>query len=225
MRSRLFLIIFFFVSNGFSQQLVSYKLLPCHNYAEDIYRERISSQKLSNDTLYLEIDLIHNCSAQLEPEMHTNGDSLFINLKNVSDVYATCICCYSMLLTITEMENSTYNLIIDSTQFLFSSSKYIDVPPRNIPKKELKNQISKNGLRIGYWKNKSKIQPGSYYISYYGAEPDSINHPLWIKSFNKKNELISVSVEIIKPTDRYMIYIDLKKYEEILLEKQITLHE
>ena len=225
MKSLLALSIFFFSVNGISQKLVSSKLLPCNNYADDIYRERISSQRLSNDTLYLEIDFIHNCSVELAPEMQAKGDSLFINLKNVSEVYAACICCYSMLLTIAEMKDSSYNLIINDTPFLFSRSKYIDVPPGNIPKKELKNQISKNGLRIGYWKIKNKLQPGSYHISYYGFEPDSVNHPLWIKSFNKKNELISVSVQIIKPTDRYMIYIDLKKYEEILLEKQISLDD
>ncbi|WP_341905006.1 hypothetical protein [Fluviicola taffensis] len=211
-------------TNCFSQKLVSSQLLPCYAFGEVIFKERIASQRFSYDTLYLEINLSANCAAQFKSTLKSTNDSLFIELKNISEIYDACDCCYTMLFTITEMQDSIFKLFIDQQEFRFSKSKYIDVPPRNIPKELFKNELTKDGLKVGYWKIKG--QNGNYYNVFYGNDPNQDDNPLWVKSFNKKGELTSISVRAGKPTDHYSINVNLRKYEEILnetiMEEQTT---
>lgn len=215
------LLFFLSFSCSFSQELISSELLPCSNYWEDIYRERIASQRFSQDTLYLEVNLSANCAARFKSALKSTNDSLFIELKNISEIYDACNCCYTMLFTLTEMQDSIFTLFIDRQEFRFSKSRYIDVPPRNIPKELLRNKLTKDGLKVGYWKIKG--HNGNYYHVFYGDDPSQDDNPLWVKSFNKKGELTSISVRAGKPTDHYSIYVNLRKYEEIL--KEIVMEE
>jgi hypothetical protein len=205
------------LTNCFSQKLISSRLLPCNNYAENIYRKRIASQRLSHDTLYLEINFEANCSADLERSLRSISDSLFIDLEDVTEIHAACNCCYSMLFTITGIQDSKYKLFVNNREFKFSKSKYIDVPPRNIPKKLLKNELTADSLKVGYWKIKGK--KGNYYIAFYGNGSSKNNYPIWIKYYNKKKEVTDVSVKSEEEED-YSIGINPRMYEEILKEKE-----
>jgi|GEM_PF-3145518 len=216
MKSILSLLFFLSSICGFSQELISSELLPCSIYWEDIYRERIASQRFSHDTLYLEVNLSANCAVQFKPTLKSSNDSLFIELKNTSEIYDACNCCYTMLFTITGVQNSSFKLFINNKEFIFSKSKYIDIPPRNIPKELLKNEFTIDSLKKGYWKIEGI--KGNYHIVFFGNEPSKENEPIWIKSFNKKGELTSVSVAAEKPTDHYSIGINLRMYEQILNE-------
>lgn len=221
MKSVIYILFIFAFTDCFSQNLISSKLLPCNNYWEDIYRERIAIQKFSNDTLYLEINFKANCSADLNPVFKSISDSLFIDLKNISEIYAACDCCYSMLFTITNISNTSYRLFVNNQEFTYSKSKYLAVPPRNIPKELLKNEFTADGSKIGYWK--TKVDNGNYYIEYYGDRPSKDQYPLWIKSFNKKGEVTSITVTEAK--NEYLIDVNPRIYEEILREQEKDAHD
>ena len=205
-------------TNCFSQKLVSSRLLPCNKtIGQDIYNRRIISQKLSHDTLYLEVGFVHNCAAILESELNVSNDSLFLNLENVSEAYAACNCCYTMLFILIDVPNSSYKLFIDSAEYKFAKSKYIDFPPREIPKKLLKNKTNDEGKKIGYWKIKTKH---GFLISYYGDGSTLNNSALWIKKLNTKNEVASVSILRITPDvkESYNAVLDKDFYLKILAE-------
>ena len=214
MKSILSLLFLLAFASCFSQKLVSYKLLPCSNYWEDTYKERIASQRFSHDTLYLEISIKANCDVDLKPTIQSKRDSLFIDLKNVSQVYALCECCYTMLFTITGVQNPSFTLFVNNKEFRFCQSKYISVPPRNIPKELLKNELTIEDLKKGYWK--TKLDHGNYDIEYYGSEPSKDRYPLWSKAFNKKGELTAVTISI----EGYLIDVSPRMYEEILKEQE-----
>jgi hypothetical protein len=216
MKSVVYLLFLFAFNYCFSQNLISSKLLPCNNYWEDIFRERIAVQKFSGDTLYLEVNLKANCSADLKPVFKSISDSLFIDLKDISEIHTACNCCYSMLFTIANIRNNSFKLFLNNQEFTYSKSKYLAVPPRNIPKELLKNEFTADGLKIGYWK--TKVDKGNYYIEYYGNKPSKNQYPLWIKSFNKNGEVTSIIVTEVK--DEYLIDVNLRMYEEILREQE-----
>lgn len=219
MKSILNLLFLLAFTSCFSQKLVSYKLLPCHAIGEVTLRERIASQMVSQDTLYLEINFSDNCDVDLKPIFHSGKDSLFIDLKNVSDIYAACDCCYSMLFTIAGVPDSSFTLILNNKELKFSKSQYIDVPPRTIPKEWCKNEVNSDGLKIGYWKTRSK-KTGNTYIFYYGDGSKRGNPVLWGKVYSKKGRLTSVSVTIEEGSESYLYDIGLRMYEQILQENE-----
>lgn len=216
MKSILSLFFALALTSCFSQKLVSSKLLPCNHFSEDVFRERIASQRFSQDTLYLELNFSANCDADLKPTLKSVSDSLFIDLKDISQIHAACNCCYSMLFTIAGISNPSYTLFVNNREFTFSKSRYIDVPPQTIPKELLRNELTADGLKVGYWKIKG--QKDSYHHVFYGNKPLKDNQPLWIKSFNRKGELTSVGVSIVKPSETYSIDIPITLYEHILKE-------
>jgi hypothetical protein len=218
MKSILSLLYFLSFTYCFSQELLSSKLLPCNEtIGQDLYNRRIISQKLSHDTLFLEVGFVHNCAAILKSELKVNNNSLFLNLENVSEAYEACNCCYTMLFTIIDVPNSSYKLFIDSTEYKLSKSKYIDFPPREISKKLLKNETNAEGKKIGYWK--IKTQHG-FTISYYGDGSAYNNRSLWKKEYKTKNELVSVSILRIRPDviESYNAEIDKDFYLKIIAE-------
>lgn len=215
--SLLFLIAF---TQCFSQQLVSSELLPCNNDAEDIYRERISAQRWSNDTLYLEINIKANCASELIPELKNINDSLIISIKNSSKIYAACNCCYTMHLVVTnEIQNKVFKLLVNKKELKFSKSRYIDVPPPYISEEWLKNEFTSHGLRKGYWKTKE--DKGNYRIDFYGDEPSKDGYPVWSKSFNKKGAVLTVTVS----EGNYFIDVNIKKYKEIIQEQYANINK
>lgn len=197
--------------------------MPCDEpIGHDIYNRRIVSQKSSHDTLILEVSFVHNCAAELEAELKATNDSLFINLENVSEVYAACNCSYSMFFMLTEVQDSCFKLFVDSTAYKFSKSKYINFPPNKINKKLLKNKTNSDGKKIGYWKIKTKY---GVIISYYGDGSTFNNYSLWRKKLNKKNEVVSVSILKITPDpmESYHMILERDSYLKIISEIEANL--
>ena len=215
MKSAAFLICILILSNGFSQKLIDYKLLPCNEIVgHHLYRNRIISQTKSGDSLILEIGFIANCAIEFSPTLSSRNDTLFLDLTNISEIYAACDCCYNMLFYIADTtDNSSYNLLVNKEEFKFSKSRYIDFPPREVSKKLLKNQTNKEGKRIGYWKVKTK---NGYYIAYYDNGSTYQNHPVWKKGFNSKNELTGVGIFKVAKDGTNEIYYTVVETEEYL---------
>ncbi len=201
-----------FTSNA--QELVSFKILPCKEaIGHNIYQNRIISQIRSGDTLLLEIEFIANCAVELSPTLSSRNDTLFLELTNVSEIYAACDCCYNMLLSIFDPSGKSYKLFVDETEFPYSKSRYIDFPPREIPKKLLKNKTDKEGKRIGYWKTETK---NGYSIAYFGNGSTYKNHPVWRKNFNAANELTGVNIFKVARDGTMEIYYMVVETEEYL---------
>jgi hypothetical protein len=218
MKSILSLLFLLACTNYFSQKLVLSRLLPCNIFGEVIFKERIASQRFSNDTLYLEINLSANCAAQFKSTLQSNNDSIFIELKNISETHDACDCCYTMLFTIAEVQNPSYTLFINDKQFKFSKSRYIHFPPLYIPENLVKNESDASGNKIGYW----LVKPanGKFYFSYYGDGTYPENKPQWTKCFSKTNELENVSVLL---DNGFTHHFEKNQYERII--EQITAEE
>ena len=206
------------LANCFSQKLVSSKLLPCYAMGEVIFKERIASQRMSQDTLFLEVNLSAYCDVDLKATLQSSHDSLFIDLKNVAEVFSICDCCYTMLFTITEVQNPSFTLFINNKKFKFSKSRYADFPPLQIPENLVKNESDASGKKIGYWGIKTKN--GNYYLCYYGDGTSPDNEPLWKKCFSKKNQLDYVEV-LLDSGETHSF--DTIQYERIM--KEIAVEE
>lgn len=219
MKSAAFLICILILSNGFSQKLIGYKLLPCQEaIGHNIYKDRIISQTCSGDTLLLEIGFTQNCAAELSPSLTSRNDTLFLELSNISEIYAACNCCYTMLLFILDTSGHAYKLFVNETEFPYSKSRYIDFPPREVSKKLLKNETNPNGQKIGYWKTETK---NGYSISYFGNGSTYKNHPVWRKSFNSKGELREVGifkVALDETNEIYYMVIEVEEYLKVITE-------
>ncbi len=219
MKSAAFLICALILSNGFSQKLIDYKLLPCKEaIGSNIYKDRIISQTRSGDSLFLEIGFTHNCAAEFSPSLTSRHDTLFLELPNISEASAGCTCCFTLLLSVFDTSGKSYKLFVDETEFPYSKSRYIDFPPREIPKKLLKNKTDKEGKRIGYWKVETK---NGYSIYYFGDGSTYKNHAVWRKNFNSANELTGVHIFKVARDGTMEIYymvIETEKYLEIITE-------
>lgn len=219
MKSAAFLICILVLSNGFSQKLIGYKLLPCKEaIGHNIYKDRIISQTCSGDTLLLEIGFTQNCAAELSPALTSHNDTLFLELPNISEAYSACDCCYTMLLSIFDTSGHAFKLFVNETEFPYSKSRYIDFPPREVSKKLLKNETNPNGQKTGYWKTETK---NGYAISYFGDGSTYKNHPVWRKSFNSENELTGINifkVALDETNEIYSMAFDAEEYLKIITE-------
>ena len=219
MKTILLIIGLFFSAGTFSQKLVGSKLMPCKDaIGHNIYRNRIISEKRSGDSLIFEIGFVDNCAAELAPALTSRNDTLFLELPNISEAYAACNCCFTMLFYISDVADRPYKLFVDSMEFAYSKSRYIDFPPNEkIPEKQLKNQRNATGKRIGYWKVENKY---GYTISYYGDGSTPNNSSIWRKSFNSENKLEEFSMLKITPdiTESFHMFFGAEEYLKIIAE-------
>lgn len=202
-----------------AQELVNFKILPCKEaIGHNIYKDRIISQTCSGDTLLLEIGFTQNCAAELSPALTSHNDTLFLELPNISEAYAACDCCYTMLLSILDTSGHAFKLFVNETEFPYSKSRYIDFPPREVSKKLLKNETNPNGQKIGYWKTETK---NGYTISYFGNGSTYKNHPVWRKSFNSEDELTGINifkVALDETNEIYSMAFDVEEYLKVITE-------
>lgn len=216
MKSAAFLICILILSNGFSQKLIAYKLLPCHEPIgnSQIFNQGILFQKLENDTLRIKIGLIENCSFELKPSAFIKNDTLKLNLENVSETMAFCGCYFKVDLCLSEIKDSFKLVVVNNRPFESIKSKYVDFPPNDpIPKKWFTNQSDEKGNKIGYWRIKGINK--FYYISYFGDGSFPGNEPFWIKCFSKNNELFSLELNLQANNG---LNFSKKQYELILKE-------
>lgn len=125
-----------------------------------------------------------------------------------------------MDIVISEFTDTTKRIFINEEEFFLSDKKYIDLPPRTVNKKEIKNRVNDKGLKIGFWKIKSKFKPGFYYISFYGNDKQKNNHPLWIKAFDNKGNLMNVDFSLKFYDEETSYIIEPDAYEQMLKENE-----
>lgn len=197
MKSAAFLIGILILSNGFSQKIIEYKLLPCKEPVGNtqFFNQGILSQKSENETFRIQIGLIDNCSFELQPSASIENDTLKINLENISKTTVFCGCYFKVDLVLSEVKDSFNVILVNNEPVTSIKSKYIDFPPNDpIHKKWVKNKSDSRGNKIGYWRIREKS--GFYYISYFGDGSFFENTPLWTKYFSNKNELFSLRINL-----------------------------
>lgn len=203
------LLLQFFISNA--QKLVSYEVLPCNEtIGLNFYKNRLINKFQNHDTLYLQISFVDNCGIQYKGNLENKKDSILLNFENISEVYVACNCLFFMNIIISEVPDASSCIYINNEEYLFSK-KYVDLPPEIIHKKEIKNRINQDGLKVGLWKTISKT--GSYTISFY---KNGIAY--WKKSYNSNGNLTSVQVRFQFEEEATYYSIEAEDYKKMIRE-------
>lgn len=199
----------FFSTNA--QKLVSFEILPCEEtIGPNFYKNRLISKSQNHDTLYLQVSFADNCGILYKGNLKNKKDSILLNFENISENYEACNCLFFMNVVISEVSNTSPCIYINNEEYSFSK-KYVDLPPETIHKKEIKNRINQNGLKVGLWKNTSKT--GSYSISFYKNGIAS-----WRKSYNSNGKLTGVQVRFQFEEEASNYSIEPEEYERMLRE-------
>jgi hypothetical protein len=205
----LLLLLQFFSSNA--QKLVSFEVLPCEEtIGLNFYKNRLITKSHSHDTLYLHVGFVDNCEILYKGNLENKKDSMFLNFENISEGYMACNCLFFMDIVISEVSDTSRCIYINNEEYLFSK-KYVDLPPETIRKKDIKNRIDQNGLKIGLWKNTSKS--GSYSIAFYEKGIAS-----WRKSYNSNGKLTGVQILFQFEDEATNYSIGPEEYEKMLRE-------
>ena len=208
----LFLILFllqFFSANA--QKLVSFEVLPCkETIGLNFYRNRLITKFQNHDTLYLQISFVANCGILYKGNLENKKDSVLLSFENISEGYEACNCLFLMDIIISEVSDSSPCIYIDNKEYSFSK-KYVDLPPETIRKKEIKNRINQDGLKIGLWKTSSNT--GSYAISFYEN-----GIALWKKTYSSNGKLSGVQVRFQFEDEATNYSIGPEEYEKMIRE-------
>lgn len=97
---------------GFSQRIVDFQTSECErdSYPEFIHRNRLIHKKLHNDTLILQVGIVRNCSFSPEIDFNFNEDMLFLKVRNKSNDYAACNCCYELTIRVVGIADTNFTL-------------------------------------------------------------------------------------------------------------------
>ena len=208
MLTLLLLLQFFTLS---AQKLVSYKVLPCNEtIGLNFYKNRLITKFQNYDTLYLQISFVDNCGIQYKGNIGNKKDSILLNFENISKAYVACNCLFFMDILISEVADTSSCIYINNEEYLFSE-KYVELPPETIRKKEIKNRINQDGLKVGLWKTTSKT--GSYVISFY---ENGIAY--WKKFYNNNGNLTGVQVRFQFVEEATYYSIDSEEYKKMIRE-------
>lgn len=181
------LLIFIFLLFGwitFSQDIVSYEISACGRFSHVEYRHenRLIDKSFVRDTLHLKLGVVRNCHFDPKLSVTCKPDSLLLDLRNTSELFAACQCYYEIRIDIVEIKDTNFNLYCLADQIQFSekgmeelveikeifpfSNKYIFPKPSEIALSEPKNQYNAEGLTIGIWQintdNQDKIDLAFY---------------------------------------------------------------
>lgn len=204
-------ILFFLSFTANTQKIVSFEVLPCkESIGLNFYRNRLITKTQNHDTLYLQISFVDNCGIQYKGNIENKKDSILLNFENISEGYIACNCLFLMDIVISEVSDTSACLYINNEEYLFSK-KYVDIPPETIRKKDIKNQIDQNGLKVGLWKNTSKT--GTYSILFYEK-----GIALWKKSYNSNGKLTGIQVRFQFEDEATNYSIGAEEYEKMLRE-------
>lgn len=198
------------LNNVSAQQLVSHNLSDCDNNSEPSYiRKRIVNKVMNSDTLMLKIAFAKNCCIQANPLLELKNDTLFLEIKNTSDLMCACNCCFTLDLKVLGVANTNFTLIekvvnidlrtgvkietihfeeikLEKNKFVFPLLEEIVTRAPEI------NKYDSSGSKIGHWyyyqdKRAKKIRKKEFYSA--DAEGKSILK--WYVEFEKNGITIS----------------------------------
>src|SRR5690606_14962053 len=102
------LIHFLFSSTSvlFSQNIVNIHVGQCDSKSNPdfIHLNYLISKTIENDTLFVQLGVVRNCSFKPKVFLSQSGDSLIFELKNSSNTFTACNCCYEIEILITDVQ-------------------------------------------------------------------------------------------------------------------------
>jgi len=205
--------------NSVSQTIVKKHLSACdRNSIPHYLRNRIVSKRMSYDTLYLTIGFTGNCSIQLQPKLTGTNDTLFLELTNVSEIYAMCDCCFEVELTVTGVPDTNFVLIYPHHYSFFDknmieidtvlneilseqSNKFIFPLEAEFRNVNTFNQLTPEGLRTGLWYKYDTTKVGFRkvitikYASFFEPPKAGKEKAIWSVHLKEDGTVIGMSVK------------------------------
>lgn len=198
------------LSISLAQDVVGISLSNCDSKSDPfyIYRNRLISKKIENDTLSLQIGVVRNCSFEPKIELSQKGDSLIIEIDNISEMWMGCECCYEMNIKAIGVKDTSFllihkytssdftkeglkewdlysKMISNQNKYIFPSITEIELLPPN-------NNFNQDSLKIGPWHiydiETKKLKAKAYYF----INEEGASKTLWYARFNDKGELVEV---------------------------------
>lgn len=209
-KSLLILLSFLSFSKSFAQDVVGISLSACDAKTDPlfVYSNRLISKQIENDTLTLQIGVVRNCSFEPKIALIQKGDSLMIEIDNISENRMGCECCYEMNIKAIGIKDTSFALIHKFTvsdftkegvqnryayskmtcrqnKYIFPSISEIELAPPN-------NNFTQDSMKIGPWhiydEQTKKLKAKAYYVI--DEQGESIT--LWSASFNEKGKLVQI---------------------------------
>ena len=206
-----FLIIILLILIGkfsFSQVVVELKKSNCKaNTDIDFTQNRLIRKSISSDTLILSIELMQNCDVLPVAYIDYTKDTLVLEIKNKSNLFAACNCYFKFNLKIIGVKDTNFILIhkFTATEFvekefknvikeegLSYENKYTLPSFEEIHKVREVNKINGDSLKVGLWVSyfdNSKIIKEK---QFYELNKKGKQRFKWVVYFNENSELTRV---------------------------------
>ena len=197
-------------SISFAQDVVGISLSDCDAKTDPffVYTNRLISKKIDNDTLILQIGVLRNCSFEPKIALNQKGDSLIIEIDNISENRTSCECCYELNIKAIGIKDTSFALIHKFTvsdftkegikkrdvytQMTCSQNKYIFPTISEIELAPPNNNYTLDSLKIGPWhiydEQTKKLKAKAYYV----IDEKGESTTLWCASFNEKGKLVQI---------------------------------
>jgi hypothetical protein len=221
-----YLLYFVFGFNCLSQRVIDTQISGCDTKSDSEYiRNRLIAKELKQDTLTLNLGLVLNCCVTPNPSVTFINDTLFLQIRNDSDIWCACNCCFELTITIKGIPDTMFTLIqrVETREFVNNAvekrslnqelkqhrNKYIFPDPDEIGTFNGVNQRNSDGEKIGRW-NEKKNNDVKHTI-YYAINQYEKSVPLWWMMQDNSGDLI----EICAKKGSSSICIDANEYKAL----------
>lgn len=208
---------------SFSQKVVELVKSNCIVDTDiDFVQNRLISKRFSNDTLVLSVELIQNCDVSPNAFVDYTQDTLVLEIKNESNLFAVCNCYFKYNLKITGVKDTNFILIhkFGKTEFIEKEfknvirekelnyeNKYTLPSLEEIDKIREVNKINADSLKVGLWidyfKDSTTIKEKIFYEVSANSSP-YLSHFKWAVTYNEDSTIIDVC-SIVKSRNRTTI--------------------
>lgn len=193
-----------------AQNVVGINMSNCDSNSdpEYMYTNRLISKSIVNDTLHLELGLVRNCAFKPSVELNSSADSLIIEIKNVSEMWMGCICCFEMTVMAVGVKDTSFTLI---QKYLFEdftkegfieyeaysevksySNKFIFPSLAEIESATPDNQMVNDSLKIGAWHIMDTVSNVLKAKALFFIDGDGKSRTKWYATYDKKGEITEV---------------------------------
>ena len=184
-----------------------------------LHKVRLISKKMINDTLNLKIGIVNNCDFTPKVQHLKKSDSLYLSIKNVSQITAACNCYYELELKIPEIKDTNFITFLENRELIYSVNKYIFPRPDEFENSQKYNQFSANGEKKGLWivyhKNSNQIKTRIFYE----LNKSGNSQVKWYVNYTIDNQIIEICTveQKVNSTEFSNICINYKEYLKLFL--------
>lgn len=184
------------LTNGSTAQKVEQVILSAcdeNSILEYMYRNRLISRKISNDTLCLHLGIVRDCGLIPKIDCLQTGDTLSLFIQNDSDSWTACFCCYELDVQLSGVLDTNFTLTIDGSVAKQVRNKYFFPAPQEIEAAQPENKLDPEGRKTGVWRinyeagNQMKVK-AYYFIDEYG-----VSRVGWSVRYDENGKLTEIS--------------------------------